>query len=331
MSFISVPGPHYIKRTLIYVNSDNRDPIRSTNNFDFSFNLKEEIQEVFSLELVNYSIPRITTPTLLGEVDIFSVYRTGALVLVPQNSNMRYDLLIEDELRAASVLIEGSMDPAFFLGGLALIPTSGLPLDYDSFLLLFLFDLDARFSLAIAGTFFDPDYQFGVNIDNNYRLTLFLVNTAAIPTTYGFISVLFGTGPNRDNQMSIPLGFQPNVDQEPDQTTAENLLVAPYSLNMTQFVYLDIDLAQASEVSPWARIYTADENLEYSSPLTTCHRSRMLKTPVRNLKFLDFRIRAQAGRLLSEVSNTGIDMTVEALSISQVPSVPTWVQQRLTL
>ncbi len=55
MSFVTVPGPSYIKRTLVYVNSNNKTP-DSRSNFDFKYLLDESIQNVFSIELVQYDI-----------------------------------------------------------------------------------------------------------------------------------------------------------------------------------------------------------------------------------------------------------------------------------
>ena len=45
MSFIHVPGPHYIKRSLIFVNSADRIPEESASGYDFAFALQEELQQ----------------------------------------------------------------------------------------------------------------------------------------------------------------------------------------------------------------------------------------------------------------------------------------------
>ena len=332
MSFIEVPGPHYIKRTLVFVNSNDSDPIRSTNNYDFSFNLVEEIQEVFSIELVNFTIPRIMTPTLLGRYDQFDLWRTGVILEIPQNSNMLYDLRISDETKSNSLILSGGLDPGIVLGFAAVI-YSGFPLDQESLFIAFYFDLLSRFSNAVASNpvFGGGNYTINIGGDQNYQIFFELENNVAVPTTYGFVDILFGTGPNKDNQMSIPLGFQPFLDQQGDPNNTNNRLRAPYMMNISQFTYIDVNLAQASENTPWARIYTVDEISAYSAPKTVPYRSRMLKTPVRNLKFLDFQIRTQGGRVMGEISNTGMDMTIEVLSIAQVPKVPEWVLQRLAL
>ena len=333
MSFVEVPGPHYIKRTLVFVNSNNSDPVRSTSNYDFSFNLVEEIQEVFSIELVNFTIPRTMTPTFLGKIDQFALWKTGVIVYVPQNSNMLYDLRIENETRTSSLLVSGGLDPGFLFLGLGTVVWSGFPLDQLVMTLAFLFDLSVRFQLAVFGdpVFGTGSWGIGAGFDQNFQLFMGLENSAPIPPTYGYVSALFRTGPNKDNQISIPLGFTPDVDQINDGSEDRNALWAPYMLNPTPFTYVDVFLAQAAENEPWARIYTVDEVTKHSTPKTVPYRSRMLKTPVRNLKFLDFTIRTRGGRVLTEVSNTGMDMTVEVLSIAQVPKVPDWVIQRLTL
>lgn len=331
MSFIEVPGPHYIKRTLVFVNSNKSDPIRSTSNYDFSFNLVEEIQNVFSIELLNFTVPRLLTPALLGTFDEFNVHKTGVVTLIPQNSNMRYDIKISDETRANSLIIEGSLDPGFYFAGQ--IAWSGVSINTGGLALAWLFDFNARFLIDVASSpvFGGGKYALGFLLNQNDQLGIFLENTVAVPTTYGFVDILFGTGPNKDSQMSIPLGFKPFVDQISDTSQPQNALLAPFRINPNQFTYIDVFLAQAAENSPWARIYTIDELLRYTAPKTVASRSRMMKTPVQNLKFLDFRIRAQGGRILGELSNTGMDMTIEVLSIAQVPNVPDWVKQRLEL
>ena len=332
MSFIEVPGPHYIKRTLIFVNSDERDPNESEDNFTFTYDLQEGLQQVFSLELVQYHMNRAVTPTLLGQLDQFDVFRTGLVIRIPQNSNMMVDFLFLDDTLTNELRFFSTLDPGIFF--LSVFPWGGLPLSVPALWIAFIFDVLFRYAAAAVG---DPIFGGGAylpeaSIDENFLVKWILPNQNVIPTTYGTINFLFKTGPNRDNQMSIPIGFKPNLDQYADLTDPQRANRSPFTANVRPFTYVDVHLREASEFRPWARIYTLDEQTNnYFQPATTPHRARILKAPIRNMRNLHFEIRTRGGRKLTQLANVGTDLTIEALSIAQVPKVPLWVQQRLTL
>ena len=128
MAFVHVAGPHYIKRTLVYVDSADALAAESPSDYDFSVPLEEEIQQVFAIELVQFDVPRIISATWIGQYDLAETLRTGIVAPRGNFSNMITDIRITDETGVNSVVFQGNLDPAE-IGSGETFPYSGLQRD----------------------------------------------------------------------------------------------------------------------------------------------------------------------------------------------------------
>ena len=351
MSFIHVAGPHYVKRSLIFVNSFDRVKEGSRNGFDFSWALEEELQQVFSIELVQYSFPRTITNTWVGIVDTNNTRRNdGVLELNSTKTNVQTDIRITSEDGLSSIILHSNLDLGIFFPVPATFPNNAvftfsgqtpeelIPIPGKlSQREVSQFDIEARFALStdsvLNSTNYTVEWVYLNDVDKANEIQTMIVSNNG-PATYATVEFLYGTGANKENQTSRVWGFPPGVDSTPTTEQTPNLNGARPSapLQFTQFRYMNIYLEEAPEFRPFARIYTTDEiENNYTTPCNLPMRTRILKTPIRRMRRLRFRASLEDDIELLSGSDNGLMFTFEVLSIAQVPKVPAWVIQRLTL
>lgn len=327
MSFVRVPGPHYVKRTLVFVNSYDRVPSASVDGYEFTWALEEEIQQVFSIELVQYSIPRNVVSTYLGQVDTFRAIREGVTTLANTQSNMVVDMKLVDETGTQSVILTGTLDPLpgtglSYSGGRLNLPEEIRQATFDM--------LSVALSNSTHPLLNNTNYNIEVVLDDNNIMTITAPNQFAL--TYANVELLFGSGPNRLKQSSVPMGFPPFQDTGSGMAVNNLGALGSFAVNLHPFRYLDVSIREANEFKPVARIYALDEDQDdYVNPCDLPKRCRIMEKPIRNMKTMGIKIRGERGLNLSFYGQTGIYLTFELLSIAQVPKVPSWVIQRLNV
>jgi hypothetical protein len=327
MSFISVSGPHYIKRTLVFVNSYDRIPQSSVDGYEFAWQLEEELQQVFSIELVQYSIPRNIASTFLGQFDSLKSLRTGAQERNNTGSNMRVDIELVDETGTQRTVLEATMDPIETLG----FSLSGLKfLIAEQAVVAWVGVITEALVNSTHPVLNSTNYSVAFDLDDNDRVTVTFPNTG--PATFARARILNGTGPNRSNQSSIPMGFIPDKDGADPVASNDYGISGEFTINLDPFHYLNLYVKEVPEFQPLARVYTVDESKDnYVNPCDLPHRVRIMKNPIRNMKTMGIRVRAKNDFQFSFYSQIGLYFTFELLSIAQVPKVPDWVIQRLSL
>lgn len=317
MSFVNVPGPHYIKRTLVFVDSITALE-KSTEGYDFTWALDEALQHVVAIELVQYSLPTFLATTFLGRFDYYLFQKTAVLEFINSNSNYNMDIQVTD--------ISGTYTEIFSLENLGGIYINSNEIVGEYFAGL----LTTRFLDGSSPVFIYPTYRSVVSFDVNEVATFKVYH----PGTLSFcpVRILNGTGPNRQNQSSIPTGFIPNVDTPLTGPEHDYGAVGTFTCNNTPFLYVDINIKEFPELDPVARIYVLKEEQDkYNIPSDLPNRIRILKQPVKNLKTMRISIRTERDMIPAFVARIGVYLTFELHSIAQVPKVPDWLIQRLSL
>lgn len=330
MPFVTVPGPHYIKRTLLFIDSEDREPTLSQDGYRFGFKLPEEIQEVIGIELVQFNIVKSLVPTFFGRIDMPATRESNTFVSGIQGSNMVTDVLIEDGL--AELKFAVSLDPASFYVGATQrdYPLAGETLDSTQILLwfyiCFCFQWFGSTHPILNSTNFD--LLLGGDIKND-KFVLYLENIA-FPGTYASVTFLYGTGPNAGDQMSQVLGFPRNKDTSPSINTFMGA-ASTSSIVSRPFAYVDVLCHETQEFDPLARIYLLGEFDGYNTPCDIPHQLRIIKNPVRSMRNIHLDVRLPGNLIPQSADEIGFQLTVEIYSIMQIPKLPEWMVQRLTV
>lgn len=324
MSFIDVAGPHYIKRTIVYMNSFDRVPAQSTDGYTFTWSLEEELTNVFAIELAQFLVPRGITTTFLGQYDLELALATGTMTESNSGSNMMFDIEITNEAATVTKVFEFSFDGDDFVYNSGRIYKSAEQIR----------SLVENAVDIVLGNSTDPvinsaNYDSITTLDENNRLLITVPNRG--PPTYARVRLLFGTGPNRDNQASTPLGFIPNQDTSTPVAANNYGAYAPFSVNIQALRYVNLFVDNATELSPLARVYTVDEIEGYVNPCDLAQSSRIMKNTIHNMKDIKIRVRSPDGFQLPYLSEIGLYFNFVLYSITQTPKVPNWVVQRLSL
>jgi hypothetical protein len=327
MALANVTGPRYVRRTRLFADSSNRLPVESDDNFQFAFAVETEVQNVVALELVDFQLPRMLAPTFLDQTDYYYFLKTGEARASSEGANSVIDVVFTSESGADTLSLTSDLARPL-RAGTEVIPTAGTVLDEIRVAQYLEYDLYKRLALAAHPVLNNANYLIQANASRVSTLLVTLENRAS-PGSFASVRFLFGTGPNRLRQASEVLGFRPYMDTEP---ATNNGAEAPFSVNPYPWRYLDVDLAEAAELRPFARVYMQDEVFPGNSTPSGFPRApRLLKRPVRSLKRLRFRLRLAGGRRPAFASDVPMQLTVDALSLEKVPLLPAWVEQRFAM
>ena len=332
MAFLEFQSPHYIKRTRVFVNSAEAVEDESIDNYRFSFPLDEELTDVIGIELVGYQFFRVITPTFLNDLDLFKYLKFGTVQRTSELSNTLYDIELTTPDGLNQLVFTGDMSQAvvFFIT----FPLSGRYVgngfSQQTELLTFfnVFDVYARYALANDPVLNDTDFPLAP-IRNAHRQVEWILTDAGT-SEMGTVRFLFGTGPNKLSQASIPLGYLSDLDTIPEADTKGAL--APFRPNPSPWRHLNLFLKEAEDLQPVARIYPGDDKFPGNSrPYKFPSQTRILKKPVRSMRRMRMELKLDNGRTPAFLGDKGIDFTFDVLSLSQTQKVPEWMRQKFTL
>jgi hypothetical protein len=328
MSFVSVPGPRYVRRTRLFVDSEDRVEAESRDNYRFSYQVRQEIQNVISIELVDFCVPRMVAPTFLDRFDYFRFLKSGVVEETAADSNTVTDIRFTSEDGLSTLDLVSDMARPLDLS-LEIIPTAGTPLDEVRIVLYFALDVVARLTIAAHPVLNETNYTFAVTSRNGATPMLATLENASTPGSFATVQFRYETGPNHMRQTSEVFGFRPNLDTEPG---TNNGAEAPFSVNPYPWRYLDVHLAEAAELRPFARIHLQDEVLPGNTkPVGFPRAPRMLKAPVRSLRRLRMDLTFPPDRSPAFLADVGMQFVFDVLSLAQVPQLPEWVHQRFVV
>lgn len=339
MTFAKVVGPHYIKRTLVYVSSSNRDPLKSENNLTYTFPLPEQLQNVVGIELKQYSLPRSLGPSSVGQFEFSGLLADTTPPInnaaVQSTAEVPWQFISYPAGADFDFKIIGSLDPAFFLffTFLFYVPLTGQIVERAGVATAANLDWVGRFY------FFGLDYADGTV--NFPVLASYDFEGGILPhagrfffgykisgtSNYATVNLLYGDQAS-DRSSATVLGFQPYRNT----TFFQEPIIGDYLATERRFPYVDVFIQEMSELGIVARIPIVDEYSDsYVASEDPPPKVRILKNPVQRLKELTISLRLEDGIIPSSYADVGHDLVFEVYSLSEVGSVPEWVNQALEL
>lgn len=338
-----VNTPHYIRRTRVFVDSAQRNTLRSRGPFDYTFDVDEEIQNVVAIELVGWNFNSLYASTFLGRYNTTAPTSAGDIVRSVTPALHTFDILIEDENSVESIILQADMEqivPTLIPISQALYALNdrtdvrsitGL---YFQFVFVFLF-------LNSGLTITPIDTTMRIEESSTGQLEMMFFRTAGpfepMPSFF-----MFKSGPTADDNAGKSLGFIETTDTTlPALTTTTGIgsgtnyvATSEFLINQQPLRYVDVTVKEVEEdFTPLARVYLnriTDVN-EYIRPSNEGMNTRLLTNPVRRLDRLSINVTIGDNYRLSENIPQSHQLTFDVLSIAQIPSVPTWLSQRLLL
>lgn len=307
----------YVRRKRIFIDSDERDFSRSRSEFDFVIPLDNLLENVVSVELVDFSIKRDLQQTFIEETEdgygnnIIDVYMNDiatetnplyfTVTIPPRNYTLLTELAtdIQDLLNAAVV----ATGDAYWIARPWLVTVNTSPISG--------IDTGGPDDTLLIQVF-DPTADIG--------------------------RFLFQSGANHRNNASVPLGYFDGVDTNvtllyrPTGGGATTLIGNPVqnqAAKLSPFRFMDVNIQQVPELQPLARI-SLDEGYLLSKTEQVDARPRMMTNPIKRMDEMhvictigaDEQKRPPLSR-----SRGGIDLVFDVLVIAQEERVPSWMQQ----
>jgi hypothetical protein len=327
---------HYIKRTRVVVDADEREPSRSRSVAEYVFPLANPIENVLSIELVGWAVDNLQAPTWLGRYDTLlpgegsdsTPARSAA------DAACTYDFRIEDGADAVEFTVDmeyPQSGPGSWCSSVVATPTA----------LAALMNSEANASFTALGVAYGPinhtNTTLAIGLDAADRLTVVAYRTAG-PNAPLVVRLLFGSGPTASSSGPVAAGFVPGQDTAVPALTStlgvgsgtNYLLTGDYRCNPQPHRYLDVYIGQAPEQTPHARLFfdhVAEEGL-YQRPIDPGHRSRALVYPVRLLRELSVRLELPGGARPLSRGRRGHTLVFDVLSRAQTPEgAPSWLSQ----
>lgn len=333
MVFPKLKGPHYVKRTRVFLNSNERVPIESRDGWTFTFDLPEEVNQVIGIELVQYNVPKDAGPTFSGSYDFENfLYLDFENYGNESNAQTPTEFVFSDEGGTPSFKQLGDLDPGYsFFGVPVTLPTSEYVLPISLLYGILFTDIGVR------ATAVDNVYPVGLpdpysEVDHRTigltEVIDFTFETNTIPIRYADISFQYKTG-GTGNISAQVFGFHPYRDSVP---TAARHVRGDYMMNSRPFRYLDIFVDEMTELEPVARVWVVDEDLDnYVTSENPPNKMRLLLNPVPRLRKMRVRARLAQRRYPPTIADTGMDLIFDVYSLAPVESVPDWIQQAFYL
>lgn len=340
-----VDTPHYIKRTRLFVDSKFREESGSKNGTDYKFKIREEIQNVISMELIGWNIDSLISPTWTGRYNTPTPGSTTDLVASRTPGAHTYDIFIEDEDSppVTSLLFTVDME---FMGELpasfawrSLTSASDVVDVFATYVAMsFIYVTQASDPISYANTNMSIETTSeGVFQMSVYRDAAYDAAEPPMPSYF-----LFKSGPTADDNAGRALGFKDTEDTiKPALTTTAGIgsgtnyvLESSYLINMQPFRYVDIRVKEVeADFSPLSRVYLnrVTKSPPYIRPWNEGFNARLLTSPIRVLKDLSIRLTLDNNTRISTTTVGSHQLTFDVLSLAQVPIVPDWLEQRLLL
>lgn len=318
--------PTYLQRTRLFVSSDDRRAEDSL--YSFVYDLKDEIQDVVSVELTGWNINRRIAPTFIGrylQTTVPYASTTNPRSDTPGNSMV--DVEVTDETGTDTIVFTVDMD--------LVTPASGAaPLSYAGRVIP-VADLATALGTAFSRAFIDvthptlnaTNYNLFPSVDELGRFFVYMQKKSD-PTLKPTVRLLFGTGPNRADSMHRVLGV-PAEDTLPDPTTngfQSLCMIEPVPLR-----YIDVRLSQFDELNPVGRIFLAAANdADFVEPQDKPEAVRVLLKPIRRLAELKIDLVLPEGQAPNHEVTDGYELQFDVLSLATQSKVPGWLRQKLT-
>jgi len=302
-------GPHYLKRTRIFIDPDERTT-DSKDQFEFVLPLDNLYENVAAIELVNYNIRGSLQTTFVEQQERF-----------PGNNIV--DISLTDVATNLQVLdFSVVLSPAGYKNVEEM--AKDLTLQFNT-------QMDAQghaFFNSSNNVFWTITENTSVNAYNVDHTLDFKIEENLVADTIQ-ATFLFASGTNRDNNASLPLGFT-NEDTAVF-TVAPTTYYTPqpqFRPELFTFRYVDISIREFPELKPVARVYLTDKEY-YSKGNTTVAAVRLLTEPVKEMEEMRVVITLPGGRKPPIEVCSGVDLTFDLIQVSNEVRIPSWTNQLL--
>ena len=258
---------------------------------DYRYTMKNEIQDVFAIELTSFAVPSSLTPTFLPGLNDSCDFSVSAGALT-KNFSFTWP---------SQSYVYVNMDVPY--------------LSY----------VNALAQLLVETLYQDPDFGnlapnqvfFNVVVDPEEKTHMVITGTGVT----GF-SFLFGSGPNASTNCSTAMGFTANTD-----TASALTLISPNPVLLEPFSRVEIFIDEFPELRPVHVIYNTNSayyGTTYNE--TNISRTYFLKQPVRKLTHLTIRVRINGRPVLNDEQNAH-SLTFTVFSVASEETVPKWLNQ----
>ena len=318
----------YIKRTRVFISSDDREDDISRDGYDYTVLLKEEIQNVTSIELIGWNLPRYLTASFLGRY-------TQSVLPYAHTNNPRNnvpgtsiaDVFIVDETATQSVTFVLDMELVTPAAPALPVSYAGRKMTTDEIVVALQQAIPLALDAAGHATLNTTNYtlNIGVNTDNQF---FFNMHRIGLPATQATVQFLFASGVNQEDSMHRVLGL-PKEDTAIDPLTSG--IQADCAIEPEPYRYIDVEIKQVPQFKPFARIFTSGDihGNEFKRPSNPPESVRLLTEPIRRLDRLGIKLSLQDNKAFNHEIITGHDLSFEILSIAPTEVLPTWVNQKL--
>lgn len=288
----------YVKISRIYVSSSNRRE-DSRSQYDYIVDLPQQIQYVIGFEVTAYQFPNNVASTFVSKnglnpgTDMVDFSVTCSSPAVTKHFSFQWPI--------KSYNYDTTWSDNSYIKDLESLLRAAVIDDP-------LFGIDSP-QTATFNAVSDPEGRTRVVCGG---------------TNITGMSFRFGTGPNSNNSAYHAMGFAK------EDTPTSELIVSPFTVQLSPFRYFDINIDEAAEFKPLKRIYI-DDYLNRNGSVRTegdTTRTRLLSSqPIRNLRRLHVRITLANGSL-PPPSNLNHDFTLTVFSIAnEIAAVPKWIKQ----
>lgn len=329
----------YIKRTRVFVNSNERIVDESRSGWTFTIALPEEIDNVVAIELYQYNASRDAGPTFSGVFDFeralygeFAAQQNAVTGKTPT----RMDFPNEAGQPFFEVLSD--LDPlAGFIP--ATFSTGAYPVaDYilTKSYLFTAFQTDFSSRALVAGI--TPPVISNYASENGTVYTderMFVrFQSTVTPGNFAPLTLKYGTGiasgkVDSSQNTARQLGFNPYRDTQVD---ANSYTVGDYLFNNRPYRYLEVFVDEIDELQPVARIPLVNrQDDDYVTSEDPPRLPRILIRTVERLWKMHVRLRLEGDRIPPTVADTGTDLVFDVYSIAPIQKLPDWINQTFTL
>lgn len=322
----------YLRRARLFVNTEERDMIRSKDQFEFVLPLDNTYEQVVSIELVDYAISKkheryfrregLQNNQIIIYLEDKATHTHTLRLTVTIPSHDSTGSWVEDVSLMVQTQINNALDAcgdAYYAGNTRFVVTCE---DKDLYL-----GVPRKFIFACEYI----GYGFNM-IDVSF---LFAETPNSMAKLLGFeeeniTSTTFVREPFTPT-MPDPMG----VEQPSPPTITVCAPVPSHLPTLTIDRYLDVSIREFPELTPVARL-SLTHDLEFANvnPFVLYKRNfravkgvRLLREPVRRLSQLSVDIRLPNGQKPPLTVHKGVDLVFDILMIAKEQQIPAWMRQ----
>lgn len=319
--------PTYLKRTRLFIDSDERragDPL-----YSFRYDLKEEIQDVVSVELTGWNVNRHIAPTFIGRYSQTTVpYASASNPRRDEPGSSMVDVEVTDETGTDTIVFTVDMDFVTPASGSPPLSYAGDTLSLNDIVAALPVAFSTAFGAVSHPTLNATNYNLFTGTDTLGRFFAFMQKKSD-PTLKPQVRLLFGSGLNRADAMNRVLGV-PLEDTTPDPAT--NGFQSNCTLEPVPLRYVDVHLQEFREINPVGRIILAAANdSDFLEPEEKPEAVRLLTKPIRRLEAIKVDLVLPGEQVPNQDVPDGFELQFDVLSLATQSQTPKWLNQKMEL